>query len=377
MVAAELDEAFVQRMRDEVVVVIARGQGSVQMGLELQRSVHATELEVAQPQIEEAEARGDACAIQLVVGRVNHETQLGKAPTRRFDMDPRSESGVASPSRTLAVEGADPEGSLSGRAGHAGLCRFPPLHLGPTRVDDIEGTRDELVAEIAAIASAVLSGNTLEETLRRVVSTAVSAMDGCDSAGVFVVDGQSVRSVAYTSDAVVDLDRLQDTLGEGPCLDAAKSAAVVYVSDLSEDERYSRFGAAATTADIRTVLACPLSSDGMRGALNLYARLPNVFGATDRAKGTILAALAGAAIASTARRADLQSQNVNLQAALVSRELIGQAQGILMERERVSAEQAFDILRRASQHLNEKLRDVAQNLVETGESPNTGDRAPS
>lgn len=241
-------------------------------------------------------------------------------------------------------------------------------------MDNIEGYREEeLVAEIAAVANALLSGNTLEETLQQVVSTAVSAMDGCDSAGVFVVDGRAVRSVAYTSDAVVELDRFQDTLDEGPCLDAASSAAVVYVSDLSEDDRYPRFRAAAMSADIRTVLACPLSTDGMRGALNLYARLPNAFGATDRAKGTILAALAGAAIASTSRRADLQSQNLNLQAALVSRELIGQAQGILMERERVSAEQAFDILRRASQHLNEKLRDVAQTLVETGESPNTGD----
>ena len=241
-------------------------------------------------------------------------------------------------------------------------------------MDDIEGTRDELVTEIAAVATAVLSGSTLEETLQQVVSTAVSALDGCDSAGVFVVDGHAVRTVAHTDDAVVDLDRLQDELGEGPCLDAATSGVVVYVGDLSEDDRYRRFGAAAATADIRTVLACPLTSDGMRGALNLYAQLPNAFGATDRAKGTILAALAGAAIAAAARRADLQSQNVNLQNALVSRELIGQAQGILMERERVSAEQAFDILRRASQHLNEKLRDVAQNLVDTGASPVTGDR---
>ena len=180
-----------------------------------------------------------------------------------------------------------------------------------------------------------------------------------------------------TSDAVVELDGAQGALGGAVPRCTASSAAVVYVSDLSEDARYPAFTAAATAADIRTVLACPISSDGIRGALNLYARLPNTFGATDRAKGTILAALAGAAIASTTRRTDLQSQNVNLQAALVSRELIGQAQGILMERERVSAEQAFDILRRASQHLNEKLRDVAQNLVETGESPNTGDRATS
>jgi GAF domain-containing protein len=240
-------------------------------------------------------------------------------------------------------------------------------------VDDIEGTKDELAAEIAAVAHAVLSGTTLEETLHQVVSTAAATIDGCDSAGVFVVDGRSVRTMAATSDTVVELDGAQGALGEGPCLDAASSAVVVDVSDLSEDARYPGFRTAATAADIRTVLACPISSEGMRGALNLYAQLPNAFGATDRAKGTILAALAGAAIGATTRRADLQSQNVNLQAALMSREVIGQAQGILMERERVTAEQAFDILRRASQHLNEKLRDVAQNLVETGESPKTGD----
>lgn len=240
-------------------------------------------------------------------------------------------------------------------------------------MDDIEGTKDELAAEIAAVAAAVLSGTTLEETLQQVVATAASTIDGCEAAGVFVVDGRAMRTMASTSNKVVELDRVQDTLGEGPCLDAASSGSVVYVSDLSEDARYPGFKTAATTADIRTVLACPIGSEDMRGALNLYAQLPNAFGATDRAKGTILAALAGAAIAAMTWRADLQSQNVNLQAALVSREVIGQAQGILMERERVTAEQAFDILRRASQHLNEKLRDVAQNLVETGESPNTGD----
>ena len=108
--------------------------------------------------------------------------------------------------------------------------------------------------------------------------------------------------------------------------------------------------------------------------MNLYARIPEAFGATDRAKGTILAALAGAAIGAASQRDEVQSQNMNLKNTLVSRELIGQAQGILMERERVSADQAFDILRRASQHLNEKLRDVAQNLVDTGESPDTGDQ---
>ena len=69
---------------------------------------------------------------------------------------------------------------------------------------------------------------------------------------------------------------------------------------------------------------------------------------------------------------DEERRAVNLHAALATREIIGQAQGILMERDRLSPDQAFDILRRASQHLNLKLRDVAQNLVDTGERPDTG-----
>jgi GAF domain-containing protein len=275
------------------------------------------------------------------------------------------------PSLSKAPEG---QSTLPDRVGLTSQS-IPRTHLGPTEVDEIEGTTDDLVAEIAMVANAVLSGSTLEETLHQVVSTAVSAMEGCDSAGVFVVDGHEVRTVAHCGDAVIGLDRVQDELGEGPCLDAAASAAVVYVGDLLEDTRYPRFAGEAAATGIRTVLACPLSSDGLRGALNLYARLPDAFGATDRAKGTILAALAGAAIAAAAQRDEVQSQNTNLKNALVSRELIGQAQGILMERERVSADQAFDILRRASQHLNEKLRDVAQNLVDTGESPDTGEQA--
>lgn len=287
-----------------------------------------------------------------------------------------SESGVATPSRTLAVEGAYVEGTLSPQAGCASRVDFRDCIWGPTCVDDIEGTRDELVGEITAIARTVLSGETLDEALERVVSAAVSTLDGCDAAGVFVVDGNAVRTVASSDSRVVDLDGVQERLAEGPCLDAATSAAVIYVGDLSEAERYRRFADAATTAGIRTVLACPLACDGMRGALNMYARLPHAFGATDRAKGAILAALAGAAIGASARQADLRSQNLNLQNALVSREIIGQAQGILMERERVSADEAFDILRRASQHLNEKLRDVAQNLIDTGESPVTGNPRP-
>jgi GAF domain-containing protein len=243
-------------------------------------------------------------------------------------------------------------------------------------MDDIEGSEHELAADVEAVAGLVLSSGTVEGTLRQVVGAAVSTIDGCDSAGVFVLDGQAVRTVAHSDDTVLDLDRRQQETSEGPCLAALADRAVVYVGDLADDDRYPRFASAATDSGIRTVLAYPLVADGMQGALNLYGRVPNAVGAIDRAKGAILAVLAGVAIGAASQRQEDQAHNLDLEQALISREVIGQAQGILMERERINADQAFDILRRASQHLNQKLRDVAQSLVDTGESPDTGDPTP-
>lgn len=93
------------------------------------------------------------------------------------------------------------------------------------------------------------------------------------------------------------------------------------------------------------------------------------FGPDDRAKGLIFATLAGFALDAAEQRADDEKLADNLRQALRSREMIGQAQGILIERERITADEAFDVLRRASKHLNVKVREVARTLVETGENP--------
>jgi len=123
---------------------------------------------------------------------------------------------------------------------------------------------------------------------------------------------------------------------------------------------------------VRCILALRLYADGTLGALNLYARYPGAFGATDRAKGVIFATLAGLALGGAeAHEADDRRAD-NLHQALATREIIGQAQGILMERDRITADQAFDILLRASQRLNVKLREVAEGLVDTGDSPTSG-----
>lgn len=126
---------------------------------------------------------------------------------------------------------------------------------------------------------------------------------------------------------------------------------------------------AAVQAGVRSSLSLSMLSGNRRGALNCYASLPYAFGALDRGKALVLATLGGLALAGADAKDEAGARAGSLQAALVTRELIGQAQGILMERERISADQAFDVLRKASQHLNVKLRDVAQEVVHTGTNP--------
>lgn len=216
----------------------------------------------------------------------------------------------------------------------------------------------------------------MAETLRRVVELAVETIDGCDFAGVVLHDDHTLTTPVHTDPIVVELDTLQHHHQEGPCLDVLADRTPVYVDDLAADARWPRFGPRATAIGVRSALALSLSAVGTRGALNLYARHPRSFGVVDRAKGLLLAGLAGQSL-STARVRDEETRRLdNLQGALVSRAVIGQAQGILIERERVTPDQAFDLLRRASQHLNMKLRDVAQALVDTGESLQTGSPPP-
>ena len=233
-----------------------------------------------------------------------------------------------------------------------------------------EDAASELATRFAAITRNLLSAPTVADVLRRVVTLAVDTIDGCDYAGILLPAPAGRRAPLHTAAIVTDIDGLQQDIGEGPCLDALGGLDSVYAHDLTEDTRWARFGPRAAAGGVRSVLAYRLSAGtDTVGALNLYAALPDAFGATDRAKGLIFAAYAGPALAVTQTRVADHDQAEHLRQALASREVIGQAQGILIERERITAVQAFDLLRRASQHLNVKLRDVAQDLVDTGLTP--------
>jgi hypothetical protein len=219
------------------------------------------------------------------------------------------------------------------------------------------------------VARSLLTDGTVDATLARIAAAAVETIDGCDAAGVFVVQAGDITAPASAGALAAQLDSLQRQLNEGPCLDAIAQATPVYAQDLAEASPWPVFARAAVDAGVRSTLSVHVSAGETPGALNCYATYPRAFGATDRAKAVMLAVLAGLALSAAEARHAEDARVANLEAALVSRNLIGQAQGILMERERITADQAFDILRRASQHLNIKLRDVAQRLVDTGEGP--------
>lgn len=229
----------------------------------------------------------------------------------------------------------------------------------------------DLESSFSEVALALFQAGTVGGTLQRIVDLAERAVDGCEAAGILLVDDGKITTASASSELVVVVDQMQIDAAEGPCLDASTRRTTVYADDLIDDPRWPTFAPPAVAAGVRSVLAYPLSA-GRPSALNLYAGLPAAFGATDRAQGQLFATLAQLALDSAEGRASEERRAGNLVAALRTRELIGQAQGILIERERITGDQAFDVLRRASQHMNIKLREVAETLVETGESPDTG-----
>ena len=245
---------------------------------------------------------------------------------------------------------------------------------------DLAGHETSTV-EDSAIASAIaftevarslfLAGR-VEDILARAVDLSVVTIEACEFAGAFLLAGDSVSAQVGTDPIVDEVDALQLSIGQGPCLDAVAQKLTFYADELGTDPRWPEFGREAEAKGLRSLLALPMATDGVLGALNLYARYPQAFGVVDRARGLLLASMVRFACSAARSHEDEERRAENLHAALITRELIGQAQGILIERERISADQAFHVPRQASQHLNVKLREVARDLVDTGERPDTG-----
>jgi len=194
-----------------------------------------------------------------------------------------------------------------------------------------------------------------------VCDEAVRLIDPARHAGVILAVGRRhLEVVATTGPVPQQLDELQQQSGEGPCLDAARSQEVVRIEDVATDRRWPPFAEVATSAGVRSMLCIPLHVDATTfGTLSLYADTPRAFKDVTESVARVLAVLAAITLSESRGRA-------NLERALESRDLIGQAKGIIMQARRVTAEEAFALLVRRSQETNTKLVDVAESVVTTG-----------
>jgi GAF domain-containing protein len=217
-----------------------------------------------------------------------------------------------------------------------------------------------LAARMAEMARQVAAPSSVEEVLAGVTATAREIIPGVDAAGVLLITGTGrFESHAGTSELPHKLDALQEKFGEGPCVQAAVDELIVRSDDFTKEDRWPQYTAAALEIGVHSGLSFKLyTSNKTAGALNLFAFRPNVFDAQSEAIGSVLAAHAAAAILASRRGEQLES-------ALVNRDLIGQAKGIIMERYKVDAVRAFDMLRELSQSSNTKLVSVAQRVVDT------------
>ena len=202
----------------------------------------------------------------------------------------------------------------------------------------------------------------VDETLEAVLQFALRAAS-CTYAGVALATRGGRAEIGAITDPVVEtLYRIQIETDEGPML-TALSGETIAVADVATDDRWPRWQTAAAGAGIRSVLQVPMKvSHQTTGVLSLYDAAPNAFTVDDEAIAHILARHASVAVA-TARH------EVSMAQAVDARKLVGQAMGILMERYDLNADQAFAVLRRYSQDTNTKLRDVAQQLIETRKLP--------
>jgi GAF domain-containing protein len=223
---------------------------------------------------------------------------------------------------------------------------------------------NDLARTLAGVARDLTRVGTVQETLQRIVDLALQTIPDADCAGVMLLEDSHVTAPAATDLRVSELDALQARLWEGPGMDAMREQASAYSEDLAHEPGWPRFAPKAAERGMRSLLAIRLHpDDDVLGALNLYSRRPAAFDEADREVASLFAVHAAVALEAAERHADDVTRALHLQEALESRDLIGQAKGILMERQHIDADQAFDILRRASQRSNLKLRDVAALIV--------------
>jgi len=233
--------------------------------------------------------------------------------------------------------------------------------MGITEISGVEG--------LARAARELHTAPNETELLQLAVDLAVNIINGGDHAGICIVQGREFSTPVASDDVVRRGDALQYQLDEGPCLDAVRSQDTVISPNLREEARWPEWTPRAMSVlGIKAMMSLwlytsvnPHGGDSY-GALNLYSDSIDPFGPNEYAIAQALAAQISVALAA---HREIRGRGV----AMTSRTIIGQAEGILMERLGIDADQAFAYLRRVSQSENRKLIMICSEIVKTRRLP--------
>ncbi len=241
----------------------------------------------------------------------------------------------------------------------------PPegLPVPPARSDDVR-TENQLLEQLAEIAHRLSEAESVDGLLQLVVDLGEGYLDGCDGASLMLIGkDRTISTPAYSSRVAYESDLAQYEADEGPCLDALRDHAVYMIDDLETEVRWPKYRARALDLGVRSMLSYRLYAKGRTfGALDFYSKRPNVYSPFSRVIGQVFASHAAVALKGAITEAGMEK-------TIESRDIIGQAKGILMERRDLTAADAFGTLRAISRDTNIPVRDLAEQIVTTGEIP--------
>ncbi len=228
----------------------------------------------------------------------------------------------------------------------------------------------DLFARLGAVVGSPVS---VDAVLTVVTQTCVEAIEGAEAAAVTLRRNGKFDTVAATSDLPLQVDRIQYELNSGPCVDAVLRNAVFHSNDLRSETRWPNFARRAVEeTGVLSMMSFRMffeEGDWLAG-LNVYAIKPSAFDDLAETTGLVLSTHAALAITAALR----QQRIDNLEQALATNRDIGAAIGILMSRHLATRQQAFDMLRVASQHSHRKLVDIALDVIEAGDLDYPGPR---
>lgn len=218
-----------------------------------------------------------------------------------------------------------------------------------------------LLEEVAGIARQLAAAPDLDALLQRICDLGQTHLGPCDGVSLMLIRrGGQIATPAYSSAIASENDQAQYATGDGPCLQSIREHQTITIEDLETEDRWPAYRDRALELGVRSMNSFRLFVEGdTMGALNFYATAPRAFDPRSELLGQVFASHAAVALKAAIAESGLE-------AALQTRDVIGQAKGVLMERLALTADDAFAMLKQRSQELNQPLRELAADVARTG-----------